>query len=73
VTESGNERMGLKNQTRYEMKLLMKEKIHLIHRSTDILLTQREIKCNNQHLDIYDHQTVLHLTWQKSSNSSAMA
>jgi len=72
-TESGNERMGLKNQTRYEMKLLMTEMIHLINRSTDILLTQWEIKCNNQHLDIYDHQALLHLTWQKRSNSSAMA
>jgi hypothetical protein len=65
--------MGLKNLTRYETKLLMTEMIQLINRSTDTPLTQWEIKCNNQHLDIYDHQALLHLTWQESSKSSAMA
>jgi len=65
--------MGLKNLTRYEMKLIMTEMIQLINRSTDTLLTQWEIKCNNQDMDIYDHQALLHLTWQKSSKSFAMA
>jgi hypothetical protein len=50
--------MGLKNLTRYETKLLMTEMIQLINRSTDTLLTQWEIKCNNQHLNIYDHQAL---------------
>ena len=72
-TESGNDRMGLKNLTRYETKLLMTEMINLINRSTDTLLTWWENKCNYQHLDTYDHQALLHLTWQKSSKSSAMA
>jgi hypothetical protein len=66
--------MGLKNLTRYVTKLLMTEVIQLINRSTtDPLLTQWEIKSNNQHLDIYDYQALLHLTWQESSKSFAMA
>jgi hypothetical protein len=72
-TESGNDRMGVKNLRRHEMKLLMTEMIQLINRSTDTLLTQWKIKCNNQHLDIYDHQALLHLTWQKCCESFAMA
>jgi len=51
----------------------MTKRIQLINRSTDPLLTQWEIKSNNQHLDIYDYQALSPLTWQESSKSFAMA